>query len=882
MGSSKRSAPDGDARAGSSGAADKRGASPAGSPGERAVSPSGARDIEFRCTLPNGLHARPASLLSEIAARFAADVELINARTGVAANAKSVLELVANDVQLGDHCRIESRGQDAGAAAAALRTFVDQVLPACDTALPETSTESARALPRVLRDSGATWHAGTVVCPGIGRGVLVSADGLTLPADLLEEAALERSAEEDRVRIAITRVRESLTAQLEGRRSPLEADILRAHLSIAGDVGLVEKIHSRVGAGASAANAILDAVEFYADRLLQSGSAYVRERVADVQDVGLQLLEAIYGDRVRSDEITLSVRSVVAAENLTPRQLLAFDKELLAGLVLEHAGATSHAVILARSFGIPTLTGVVGVRSALDSGADVVVDANHGVVIPATLPAVVRFYEREERALRRRRELLASRADRSVETTDGQALEVSANVATAQEIAPAFAAGADGIGLFRTEMLFLEREQAPTEEEQFAVYSEAARTAGGKPVIIRTFDIGGDKPVPYLQLPEEDNPALGLRGVRLYPSQLAVFMTQVRAILRASAHGRVWLMVPMVSALEEVRWVKERIAQVRAELSQSGVAPDPNLRVGIMIEVPALAEMIGQVAAEVDFFSIGTNDLAQYFFAVDRGDRRVAPLSSARHPAFLRLLDRIVRDCRAQGKWIGMCGEMARSPRNLPLLIGLGLDEISTAAPEIPGLKSMVASFSASACRDLLKRALACSSVAEVESAVAAFRARGGARGLIEPGLANVGSDSVTKAEAIREIVNAFYVAGRADDPLAIEEAVWAREAVYSTGLGHGFAIPHCKTDAITTSSIGVVRLAQPVEWGSLDGQPVRCVILLCMRATDEEGVHMRVFSTLARRLMHAEFRDRLMSAPDCDRLLAELGRELGLEVNAG
>jgi fructose-specific PTS system IIA-like component len=220
---------------------------------------------------------------------------------------------------------------------------------------------------------------------------------------------------------------------------------------------------------------------------------------------------------------------------------------------------------------------------------------------------------------------------------------------------------------------------------------------------------------------------------------------------------------------------------------------------------------------------------------------------------------------------------MARSPRNLPLLVGLGLDEISTAAPEIPALKSAVAGLSATACRALLERALDCRNTAEVEEAVAASRAGGAARDLIEPGLVIVDSDSTSKAEVIREIVNAFFVAGRADDPVAIEDAVWAREAVYSTGLGHGFAIPHCKTDAITSGSIGVVRLVEPVEWGSLDGEPVRCVILLCMRASDEEGLHMKVFSKLARRLMHPEFRERLLAAPDCANLLACLADELGL-----
>ncbi len=839
-----------------------------------------AHAIEFACPLRNGLHARPASLLSEIARRFAADVALINARTGARANAKSVLELVANDLKLGDRCTLSTRGRDAAAAHAALVAFVDGVLPECDAALPEPPVVE-RALPRVLREAGVRWHGGTVACPGIGRGVLVTAGGLTLPAELSLAPAMARAEEEQRVERALRTVRADLESQLALDRPKLEADILRAHLAIAGDVGLTARIRELVAAGRSAGNAILAAAEHWADRLRRSESAYVRERVVDVEDVGLQMLEAIFGDSVRATEIRLASASVVAAENLTPRQVLALDKSLLAGLVLEHAGATSHAVILARSFGIPTITGVADVRSTLPKGSEVVVDANHGIVLSADEPAVRRFYEREERALHRRRDRLAHRARSRARTSDGVALEVAANVATAQEIEPAFAAGADGIGLFRTEMLFLDRPQAPTEEEQLAVYAQAARAAEGKPVIVRTFDVGGDKPVPYLELRAEDNPALGLRGVRVYPVQREAFVTQLRAIARASAHGPVWIMIPMVSALEEVLWVKERLAEVRTELAAKGIAHDPAQRLGIMVEVPAVALALDTIAPEVDFFSLGTNDLAQYFFAADRDDPRTAPLSSARHPAFLRLLDQIVRGAREHGKWIGMCGEMARSSRNLPLLVGLGLDEISTAAPEIPAIKTSLATMSAAECRALLERALGSHTSAEVESAVGAFRSCTAARDLIEPGLVTIDSDSASKAEVVREIVNGFFVAGRTDDPLAIEDAVWAREAVYSTGLGHGFAIPHCKTDSISAGSIGVVRLAQPVDWGSLDGEPVRCVILLCMRASDEEGAHMKVFSKLARRLMHEEFRARLLEAPDCANLLAALADELGLEAAA-
>jgi fructose-specific PTS system IIA-like component len=251
-------------------------------------------------------------------------------------------------------------------------------------------------------------------------------------------------------------------------------------------------------------------------------------------------------------------------------------------------------------------------------------------------------------------------------------------------------------------------------------------------------------------------------------------------------------------------------------------------------------------------------------------------LSNPRDPSFLRLLSKISADARAASRFVGTCGEMARDPLNLPLLIGLDLDEISTAAPEIPATKAAIARYSAAECRDLYARAQACATAAEVDVLVSDFRRRANARPLLQTECVAIGSDSASKAEAIDEIVGAFHATGRTEHPLAVEEAVWARETVYSTGLGHGFAIPHCKTDAIAASSIGVVRLAQPIEWASLDGEPVRCVILLAMRASDEDGTHMKVFAKLARKLMHEDFRARMLSAPDADAVVACMTEELG------
>ncbi|MBK8267231.1 MAG: PTS sugar transporter subunit IIA [Planctomycetes bacterium] len=333
----------------------------------------------------------------------------------------------------------------------------------------------------------------------------------------------------------------------------------------------------------------------------------------------------------------------------------------------------------------------------------------------------------------------------------------------------------------------------------------------------------------------------------------------------------------MVGTLDEVRWVRAQITEVQNELSVEGVEFDPAMKVGIMVEVPSAAFIIDQLSVEVDFFSIGTNDLMQNYLAVDRGSDEVAGLFNALHPSFLRLLNKIVQDALKNGRWVGMCGEMARSARALPLLVGLGLDELSMASPDIAAQKDGISRLSAESCRGLLEQAMACHGIAEVEGLLASFYGEMGSVCLLDPELIIVDSDSVSRDEAIKEVIDAIFAAGRAQDPSRLEAAIWAREDTYSTGLGFGFAVPHCRTDAVSASSIGVVRLTNPVDWNSLDGKPVRFVILLAMRESDVNGTHMKVFSTLARRLMNEDFRERMMSATDRRTILEGLRDELGL-----
>jgi fructose-specific PTS system IIA-like component len=424
-------------------------------------------------------------------------------------------------------------------------------------------------------------------------------------------------------------------------------------------------------------------------------------------------------------------------------------------------------------------------------------------------------------------------------------------------------------------MLFMERDRAPSEEEQFEVYREALLGAAGHPLIIRTIDLGGDKPVPHLNLPNEPNPYLGYRGMRIYAEHRELFCSQLRALVRASAFGSLQVMAPMVSTIEEVRWLKEQVADVQSGLRCDNVAFDPKMGIGIMIEVPSLAFVLDQVSREVDFFSIGTNDLNQYFLAVDRDNAKVAELSSARHPSFLRFLKHIVDGVHRCGKWVGICGEMAGDVHNLPILLGLGLDEISLAASEIPLLKEAISRSSASDCERLLERMMACTQVDEVEKLLEAHHPRESAKPLLDPGLMILASDSRNKEEALRELIDALYVAGRTDNPDRFEQVIWARETAYPTGVGHGFAIPHCRSEDVAANSIVILKLTEPIEWGSLDHKPVSTVILLAVRESDPNNTHMQVLSRMARKLMHEDFRQHLAQLGDSRSMLAYLAREL-------
>ena len=836
----------------------------------------------FECPLPNGMHARPASHLSEAANRFASEYTLTNLRNGLVANLKSVLGIIAADVRLHDRCSVDIAGSDQQAALKSLQQFVAEKLPGCDVPLARIASHGRSAkLPRPLRAGDVPCVFGTPVSHGVGQGKVVILRRIPLPNNLDAESPADPPRQLALLEEAISAVRQQLNEKLKYSLTSTGTAILQADLAIAGDVFLTQKLKEEILAGKSAAQAIVCTGEFFIHLLAHSENEYIRQRSADIEEICLQLLHEVHPASLPETVLELREPSVVVAETLAPQQFLELDRRWLKALILERSGATSHAAILARSLGIPTLAGVRSGHLVLSEGREVVVDANRGFVVPQSSAPVKRFYDRELKTLQKRKASRSTDAKARTHTADGRPLEVAANVSTGEEIAVAFENGAEGIGLFRTEMIFLGRDDAPSEEEQFAIYSEAIRAAEGRPVIVRTFDIGGDKPARYLNQPPEENPFLGNRGVRLYTTHQSLLHTQLRAMLRASALGPLQIIAPMISSLEEVRLFKNAITEVAQRLQQEGIPQAPNIKVGIMIEVPSVAFMIDGLCEEVDFFSIGTNDLIQYFVAADRSNPAVATLYTGSHPAFLRFLQHITGQIHRAGKWIGMCGDMAAERRYLPLLIGLGLDEVSVPAIEIEELKLEIARVARPECDKLLEQALRCREATEVDALLASYRLPQ-PESLLSEDLVLLNSTSQSKEEVMQEMVDALYVTHRTHDRQLFEEALWAREAVYSTGLGYGFATPHCKTDAISSDSICVLRLSEPIHWGSVDGEGVRMVVLLALRSSENGASHMQVFSTLARKLMNEDFRQHLVKSENAHQVIAYLGEQLGIANNPG
>jgi len=508
-----------------------------------------------------------------------------------------------------------------------------------------------------------------------------------------------------------------------------EAAIFEAHRMFLDDPALLDTVRARIEEERQNAEAAWNtAIENYAATLETLDDPIFRTRAADLRDVGGRVLRRLAG--VAESAAALTTPSVIVAAELTPSDTVQLDQALVLAFCTAGGGPTSHAAILARALGRPAVVGLGPALEDLAAGTTVIVDGTAGLVVADPDPATLARALERQTADRTVRAQAVARASAPAITRDGHRIEVVANLGAAAEVETALAQGAEGVGLLRTEFLFLDRQTPPNEDEQVEAYrailtalnlpgltGAERESAIQRPLIIRTLDIGGDKPVPYLDLGQEMNPFLGVRGLRLGLAHPDLLKTQLRAILRAGVAGRVLVMFPMVTTVAEVRAAKALLAEARAELDTAGL-PHRLDGVGIMVEVPGAALLADQFAAEVDFFSLGTNDLTQYTLAADRTNSGVAALADALHPAVLRLIERTAAAAHAAGGWCGVCGELAGDPVAVPILVGLGVDELSMAPAAIPQAKEIIRGLSFAEAQDLARRALNLASADEVRALV--------------------------------------------------------------------------------------------------------------------------------------------------------------------
>jgi multiphosphoryl transfer protein len=703
------------------------------------------RGLTLRLAVRNrlGLHARPAALFVRTAAGFDADVTVSNVTTGRGpVSARSLNAVATLGARHGDEIQVWACGPQAEEALTAIRRLADDGYgdppeagrrsvagdradasqPAEGrTALLPASSIQAGAEERVPRSAPAPRPApGTVLqglpaSPGIAIGMArwLQAAAFEVPGGASEDpgadwAALERAL--SAVRDDIRRARQSVADQA----GEYEAAIFDAHLLFLEDEALLGPARAGVmGESKNAARAWADAVSAAAAEWEALDDPYLRARAVDLRGVGEQVLRHLLD---LPSDLTPSGPGIVVAPGLTPSEIAGLDRSRVFGVACAFGGPTSHGAILARSLGIPAVVGVGEALLGVEEETLLDLDGEAGTVAVDPPAAALRAAKRRRAGWERRETIAREGAHLPAVTQDGLVVNVEANVAAPGDVQAALAAGADGVGLLRTEFLFLQTDRAAGEDEQERTYRAVAEGLGGRPLTVRTLDAGADKRLVYLPQAQEQNPFLGLRGIRLGLSRPELLVTQLRAVLRVAADHPVRVMFPMVATVDEVRQAREILQEARESLVAAGVAVPESIDVGIMVEVPAAAITVEAFLPLVDFFSLGTNDLAQYVLAADRGNAEVAALADALHPAVLRLIDRVALAAAEGGCWVGVCGEAAGDPLAVPLLLGLGVGELSMTPARIPAAKHAVRATDVRSARRLAQEALAAESAAEVRS----------------------------------------------------------------------------------------------------------------------------------------------------------------------
>nr|WP_286198000.1 phosphoenolpyruvate--protein phosphotransferase [Variovorax boronicumulans] len=663
--------------------------------------------LDLTLNYPNGLHARPAGQWAQLAGRFQAALRVRHA--DAVADARNMAALLSLGAGRGAALRLSAQGPDAEAALAALR---DLVLRLGDEETRQAELAAARqaqaqGLGRVLGDwqpSARQTISGIAASPGLVVGTLVSAEAGTLEVADQHQGFAAEAALLDRALNAAAAQIYHLAEQARAQGRAEQAGIFDAHGQMLRDPALLREVSRLVVQGHGAAWAWRHVLAERVAVQRTVADAVLAARAADLQDVGERVLRHLLGrgDDAGTDPSTWPRDALLLADDLSPSVTAQIDVQRVKGFCTARGGPTAHTAILARALGLPAVVAAGPGVLHLQPGERAILDGYRGQLhVAPTEEALRETQAMIERLARHQAEEAASRLQPAT-TTDGHALEIAANVNRADQVARALEQGAEGVGLMRTEFLFLERDHVPDEEEQFAVYQAMVQALGGRPLIVRTLDIGGDKQVPHLNLPVEENPFLGVRGARLCLQRDDLLMPQLRALVRAAQTGPLSIMFPMISTVDEVRQLKARLAEVQQQLGMAGT-PIP---VGIMIEVPSAARMADRLAAHVDFFSIGTNDLTQYTLAVDRQHPQLAGMADSLHPAVLRLVADTVAGARRHGRWVGVCGGLAGEPLGAALLAGLGVQELSMSVGDLTAIKALLRRHSLAELQALAQQAL--------------------------------------------------------------------------------------------------------------------------------------------------------------------------------
>lgn len=654
-----------------------------------------------------GLHARPATHLVALAKQYRSDITIrYQAKT---ADAKSLVSLLKLGTPGGAQIEVIAYGADdddalralQAAIAAGLGDEAEGLAPSAERA-PAAAAWSPQVATRTV--------PGIPASPGLAIGPLFQ---FKRSAVAIADDARDLDAEQTSLLQAIEGAKAELRelySQVKERSGEQQAAIFLAHAEFLDDPDLLHETIARIQAGHSAAWAWSQTIDTRAAEIRSLGNPLLANRAVDLRDVGQRVLRFL-GAVVDQEALGQPDSPfILIAEDLTPSDTASLDPRLVLGFCTAGGGPTSHSAIIARSLDIPAAVGAGPAVLKLADGTQAILDGQSGTLYVQPAAADVASARQLQRDMRAARDAEKLACYEPAITTDGYRIEVVANIGKPSEAEQAVNAGGEGIGLFRTEFLFLDRQQAPSEDEQFEAYREVARAMNGLPAIIRTLDIGGDKRIPYLHMPEEDNPFLGVRGIRLCLAHPELFTPQLRAIFRAAEYGPMRIMYPMVASLEDLHAANEVTERVRREMQATP------LEIGIMIEVPSAVVMAPELAQEVDFFSIGTNDLTQYVLAMDRGHPMLGKQADALHPAVLRMIDATVRAAAAANKWVGVCGGIAGDPLGSLILAGLGVTELSVAIPSIAAVKAATRRVSLADLRVLAQQALACRTAAEVRA----------------------------------------------------------------------------------------------------------------------------------------------------------------------